>query len=246
MSLRIHALQHSPVAQLGTIEKWAIDRGHKVTSTSLWIPDYKMPAVGDFDWLVVLGGPLKIDDPSACAWVVQERALVKDAINKGLVVIGISVGAQILASAIGARVKKSAHHEIGFFPITFTPAARDVFPFLPESSTVMHGHTDTFDIPISAIHLASSVACENQGFLMNNRLLGLQFHLEWDEDCMEKAMPALCETITSGPFVQSVPTILKGSEVHALEMAKLLFQLLDAMVKLGNSPIPVVAAIAEN
>jgi GMP synthase (glutamine-hydrolysing) len=170
--------------------------------------------------------------------VVEERALIASAIEAKKVVIGISSGAQLVASTLGGRVKKAPYEEIGFFPIDFTKEARNVFPFLPNQLTAMHGHVDTFDVPLGAVSLATSAACPHQAFLARNRILCLQFHLEWDEDHSHEALEALADTITRGPYVQSVSTILKAKEIYCPEMKQVLFQLLDAMVEQCKVPCP--------
>ena len=128
--------------------------------------------------LVLLGGPMSVND--SLAWLRPELYLIERALQRNLPILGICLGAQLLAKALGARVYRNPSAEIGFFPISPTPAAssdpllRHLHPFDP----VFHWHAETFDLPRNATHLAYSETCPNQAFRYGSHAWGFQFHPE--------------------------------------------------------------------
>jgi GMP synthase-like glutamine amidotransferase len=164
-----------------------------------------LPAPADFDRLVVMGGPMSVGDTEAYPWLTDELESIADAIAAGKSVVGVCLGAQLIAAALGARVNPNAHKEIGWFPVRLTEQAKalDLCDRLPAEQTVFHWHGDTFDLPPRAVHLAESEACANQAFLFDGRVLGLQFHLE----STPASVAAICEhcadEIVPGRWVQT-------------------------------------------
>ncbi len=176
--MKLHYLQHVPFEGLGIIENWAVSNGFEISCTRLFA-DEKLPDIGSFDWLVVMGGPMGIYDHEAHPWLMAEKQLIKNTIDAGKTVLGICLGAQLIADVLGAKVYPGPQKEIGWFPLQGSN------PLLPETLTAFHWHGDTFEIPKGATHLASSAACKNQGFIYNGRVVGLQFHLETTPQSME-------------------------------------------------------------
>jgi GMP synthase-like glutamine amidotransferase len=131
--------------------------------------------------LAVLGGPMGVYEADAYPFLAAERHLLRATVERGLPVLGICLGAQLLASAFGARVYPGPVKEIGWAPITITPAGRDdpVLTPLANAPFVFHLHGDTFDLPEGAIHLATSARYARQAFRIGARAYGLQFHLEF-------------------------------------------------------------------
>eukprot|EP00670_Eutreptiella_braarudii_P030005 CAMPEP_0174374744 /NCGR_PEP_ID=MMETSP0811_2-20130205/112030_1 /TAXON_ID=73025 ORGANISM="Eutreptiella gymnastica-like, Strain CCMP1594" /NCGR_SAMPLE_ID=MMETSP0811_2 /ASSEMBLY_ACC=CAM_ASM_000667 /LENGTH=241 /DNA_ID=CAMNT_0015524313 /DNA_START=76 /DNA_END=801 /DNA_ORIENTATION=+ len=237
MPLHIHVVQHAKAYTGGMIEDWAHAHRHKYTSTHLWVSDAHLPAVNQFDWLVLVGGPLPAAEGLSTAWVLEELTLVKEAIQQDKVVIGMGQGAQLIASALGAGVVQNEQGpEIGWFPVKFTDVARHprVFPFLPDELVVFHGHANTFQLPLGAKLLASSSACHNQAFLYENRVLAMQFHLEWTEEDVQNVLPQVQNTIQPGKYMQSVSTILAGKDVYVPLMREALNKILDRMVEFND------------
>jgi GMP synthase-like glutamine amidotransferase len=215
MAMNIHWLQHVPFEGLGAIEKWAGNKGHSLSCTRLFAGDL-LPEQGEFGMLVVMGGPMGIYDEQEYPWLVAEKAFIRTTIEAGRPVLGICLGAQLLADVLGARVSANKEKEIGWFPVKRT----DTVPVglqgvLPESQTVFHWHGDTFALPAEAVHLYASDGCRNQAFLYKNNVLALQFHLETTP---ESALPLLknCRhELVRGPWIQSEQEIREGLEKFA-------------------------------
>ncbi len=209
--MKIHYLMHVPFEGLGSIETWALGNGHRLSATRLY--DYEMiPEIGDFDWLVVMGGPMGIYDEEDYPWLKAEKILIRQAVQCGKVVIGICLGAQLIADILGAKVRRGKHREIGWFPVTTTPFAREVFSELPGELTVFHWHGDTFDIPDGAERIAGSEGCENQAFVFNKRVFGFQFHLETTGESARALIENCGNELTEGPYIQSKEEILADPE----------------------------------
>jgi GMP synthase (glutamine-hydrolysing) len=207
--MRIHTLQHVPFEGLGSILPWAEHRGCQLSRTRLFAGD-PVPEPEAFDWLVVMGGPMGVHDESEHPWLVGEKRLLGDAIEAGKVVLGICLGAQLLAAVLGARVRAGRYKEIGWFPIEATPeAARSrVAGALPSRLEVFHWHGDGFALPAGAIRIARSAACENQGFVYAERVVGLQFHLETTPQTAAELVENCGHELVPSPFVQGAEVIL--------------------------------------
>eukprot|EP01012_Entosiphon_sulcatum_P065215 TRINITY_DN94104_c0_g1_i1.p1 TRINITY_DN94104_c0_g1~~TRINITY_DN94104_c0_g1_i1.p1 ORF type:complete len:423 (-),score=52.31 TRINITY_DN94104_c0_g1_i1:29-1261(-) len=230
MALRVHVLQHERHEGLGTIAKWCRIHHCSITTTYMYSSTYTLPPLETFDWLVILGGNMSVQDTERHPWIQAELAFIRSAVSQEKVIIAICLGAQLLATALGASVQTAPHKEIGWFPVWFQPESRspELFPFLPEQLTVLHWHEETFTLPFGTTRLAASAGCENQGFI-SSRFLGLQFHLEWDEEIISKVVSDedMQDAVTNGPYVQSISTILKGKEPFLEACEEVLFSLLD-------------------
>jgi GMP synthase-like glutamine amidotransferase len=210
--MRIHYLQHVPFEEPGIIKDWAISKGYQFTGTKFF-KDEELPALDEIDWLVIMGGPMSIYDEIIYTWLSKEKAFVKNAIEKGKTVIGICLGAQIIADVLGASVYKNNHKEIGWFPVKkIITGEKNIFSGLPEEFLAFHWHGETFDIPGQAIHLASSEPCKNQAFIYNNNVLGLQFHMEMKIENVRLIVENCSEEIVTGKYIQTTEEILSQNE----------------------------------
>ena len=208
--MRIHSLQHVPFEGLGSIADWA--KAHNAPlRTSQLFSDAPLPKLEAFDWLVVMGGPMNIYEEERYPWLRGEKALIKEAIAAGKVVLGVCLGAQLIADCLGAKVTRNPHREIGWFPLTTVhPAWAST---LPAQVLVMHWHGDTFALPAGALHLAASEACPNQGFIFQGRVVGLQFHLETTpESLMGLIEHGQDDLSPAGPYIQTREEMLSDPE----------------------------------
>jgi len=178
--MNVHYLQHVPFEGLGSMESWLINQGHTISVTHLYNNE-ELPPINNIDWLIVMGGPMGVEDQAIYPWLTKEKSYIKQAIDQNKIVLGICLGAQLIADVLGAYVIKNSFREIGWFPTQLSEATikeTDLGAALPKEFEAFHWHGDTFAIPENAIHLASSEACPNQGFVLNEKVVGLQFHLE--------------------------------------------------------------------
>jgi GMP synthase-like glutamine amidotransferase len=203
--MRIHVLQHVPFEGPAAIAQWAERRGYPLALSRLYAGD-PLPVLDDFDRLVVMGGPMSVGDTDAYPWLAPERALIAEAVAGGKSVVGVCLGAQLIAAALGARVYRNAQKEIGWLPVRLTAeaGALDLCDGLPVEQTVFHWHGDTFDLPAGTVHLAESEGCANQAFLVDGRVLGLQFHLESTPESVAAICAHCADEIQPDRYVQTV------------------------------------------
>ncbi len=177
--MKVHYLQHVPFEELGSMERWLHGKSASVTATKFFERTY-LPPVYEIDWLIVLGGPMSVNDQRQYPWLPAEKKFIAEAIRQEKNVLGICLGAQLIASALGAHVYPSKHREIGWFPVEHTETKKDhgMASVLPSHLEVFHWHGETFDLPPNAVHLARSEGCEHQAFCIGENVVGLQFHLE--------------------------------------------------------------------
>jgi GMP synthase-like glutamine amidotransferase len=175
----IHWFQHVPFEGLGTIERWLTARGCRPSVTRFHAGD-PLPAINAIDWLIVMGGPMGVNDQDRYLWLKDEITCIGKAIASGKTVLGICLGAQLIASALGARVYPNGQKEIGWFPVTLTERGRrsPLLKGFPPEWSAFHWHGDTFDLPPGSEPLIASVACPHQAFSHGDRVIGLQCHLE--------------------------------------------------------------------
>jgi GMP synthase-like glutamine amidotransferase len=212
--MRLHYLQHVPFENPGSILTWARENGCNVTSTQFY-DDENIPAHKDYDWLIVMGGPMNIYDEKNYPWLANEKTFIREAINFGKVVIGICLGAQLIADVIGGKITENPHLEIGWFPVKLSSEARSspLFSFFPQEPTVFQWHGDTFStLPDDTICIAENNACSHQAFIYKKKVFGFQFHLENTEEIIENLLNHCQDEMVPGDFVQTPTELLSHPE----------------------------------
>jgi GMP synthase (glutamine-hydrolysing) len=175
--MRVLAFRHVPFEGLGLLEKSLRARGVSIEYADGWLSGAVFPEAADYAALIFLGGPMSVNDN--LPYLNREMELIREAAARSQPVLGICLGAQLIAKALGARVYPNARKEIGWFDLRFTAAAAGDPLFCGLShETVFHWHGETFDLPPEAELLASSEICRNQAFCFQSNIYGFQFHLE--------------------------------------------------------------------
>ena len=223
--MKIAVLQHAAFEGPGEIAAWAGQHGHAVKIHHLYQGD-PLPARNYFDLLVVMGGEMNIYQYRDWPWLKPEREFIESALASGKRIIGICLGAQLIADALGARVFQNPHHELGWLPITWTAEARAAFPSLPATGSVLHWHGDTFNLPPGATRLATSEGCPEQGFLIKDKCLALQFHMEVDPGLVGEYVAGQ-GTWPTGHYVQTPKQIIGEAASHCDRNHELLHGMLD-------------------
>jgi GMP synthase-like glutamine amidotransferase len=223
--MKIRVLQHANYEGPGEIEAWAHQRSHRIDITHLWNGD-PLPNRDSSDLFVVMGGEMNIYQDREWPWLKPERELIEAALAAGKPIIGICLGSQLIADALGTRVTQNSQIELGWMPVTWTPEARKFCPELPESGTVLHWHGDTFALPEGATRLAASEACPEQGFVIPGKCLGLQFHMEVDPKIAVQYVHSQ-GIWPEGPYVQLPEDVIEHAGNFHEGNRRALFALLD-------------------
>lgn len=208
---------------------WLERRGHRVTATRLQRGE-PLPPVREVDWLIVMGGPMNIYEHDRYPWLAREKAFIRDACVMNKRVLGICLGAQLLADVLGARVTRNQEPEIGWFEVELTDEGErsTVFRSFPKRFEAFHWHGDTFSIPGASGSLMKSDACVNQAFAVG-RQVGLQFHLEVRAADVKRWLAE--DAPTPARHVQSREEMLRDGARFRLNN-RLMCQLLEGMAAL--------------
>lgn len=206
--MRVHALQHVGFEGLGSIGSWLRSRDVELTTTHFERAAI-LPDPAQVDWVIVMGGPMSVHDESCHSWLRAEMAFLETALARGKCVLGVCLGAQLIAHVLGARVYPNREREIGWHAIrAVSPVEGSQVFGLPAEIDVFHWHGETFDLPRGAVHLARSAACENQAFQIGENVIGLQFHLETTADSARALVDHCPADLQPARWVQSAEEIL--------------------------------------
>lgn len=208
--MRAHYFQHVPFEGLGSIKPWLDSIGYELTYTRFF-ESVDWPDPKAIDLLVVMGGPMSVNDEHKFPWLALEKQFVREIVESGKPVLGICLGAQIIANAMGAKVFPNPEKEIGWFPVHAVASIEGAVFNFPPSETVFHWHGETFDLPPGAIRLARSEGCETQAFQLGKRVIGLQFHLETTPESARALVSNCREELVPSRYVQTEEEILSAS-----------------------------------
>ncbi len=224
--MKMAVLQHVPFEGPAAIADWAAARNIDVTVRHLYRGD-PLPGLPEFDMLTGMGGPMSANDEAVLSWLAPEIALVRDAIASQKIVLGVCLGAQIIAKALGVKVYAGTQKEIGWFPVR-AESGHELFEELPEQFMAFHWHGETFDLPANAKRLASTPVTANQAFAVGNRVLGLQFHMEATPDSVNALIENAADEIGDGPFQQK-PDAIRAGLGHCAGLGRHLDRILDRL-----------------
>ena len=210
--MNICIIQHVYYESPGLIQNWLDESGYYYLVLESGVNPI-FPGVEDFDALVVMGGPMGVNDENTHPWLIEEKAFIKEFIQAGKKVLGVCLGSQLVSSVLGAKVKRNNTSEIGWFPISIEKENlpvryRDVFP---KNFTTFHWHGDTFELPEGAISFASSKVTPNQGYIYKN-VSAFQFHMEVTPFMLKQLIDKHGSELVSGlKSVQNKEEILNGA-----------------------------------
>lgn len=229
--MRIHTLEHVDFEGPGAIAQVAAKYGWQLARCRVFAGD-PLPDFSEFNLLAVMGGPMSVHDGLQYPWLAQEKQFLQRAMAAGRSVLGVCLGAQMLAEALGGKVEKNPEREIGWFPVRLSPWGKtsQAFTGFPQEFEAFHWHGEAFTIARGASCLGSSQACVNQAFGVNAKYVGLQFHLETTAESMELLIKNCADELAPAPFVQTPERMRQGLAGLAV-LNNLLDTLLTNMAK---------------
>ena len=213
--MRVHFIQHVSFETPGYLLTWAESNKYSVSYSKVYETAH-FPETNLFDLLIVLGGPMNIYEEGTYNWLKSEKYFIKKSIKDNKKVLGICLGAQLVADALGSKITPNYQKEIGWWPVKKTdyPQINSLTSHLPDEFMSFHWHGDTFDLPEGAIQLFSSNACHQQGFLHGQNTAALQFHLEVTSALICEMIKYEKEELKPSPFVQTEESIQNLTPLH--------------------------------
>jgi GMP synthase-like glutamine amidotransferase len=235
--MKILVIQHSSINTLGTIGEYAKIKNHALESIRFY-ETHNSPAINpftidSFDLLIVMGGAIGVYDYKENPWLRNEKDYIKQAVNAGKPILGICLGAQLLADSLGACVHDNKYMEMGWFPVKAVSNENisDFLKGLLDEFVAFHWHSRTFDLPEGAVHLFESRGCKNQGFIYGDRVVALQFHPEVNEERIESLIKRYGDGMAEGLFVQKKMEML-GQKKYLAETKEFMFAILEKLEEL--------------
>lgn len=185
---KVIVFQHVAHKILGTLNPNLKQSGLRIRYVNFDRNPDESPEINKYHGLIVLGGHMGVYESDKYTHIKTECRLIEEALKKDVPILGICLGSQLLAHVLGAEVKRHSAREVGWCDVNFLESARrdPVFSHFQETEKLFQLHGDTFDLPKSAIHLASSRECPSQAFRYGDKAYGLQFHLEVDIPMIER------------------------------------------------------------
>lgn len=228
--MKVHCFRHVPFEGLGNIEGWLKSKKFKLSSTCFYAAD-PLPQLDEIDLLIIMGGPMGAYDDKNYPWLTMEKKFIEAAISAEKKVLGICLGAQLIASVLGAIVYPHIHKEIGYFPLKLTEEGMEskFFRGFPVEFPAFHWHGDTFTFPRGAARLAETVACRNQAFSYDDRVIALQFHLDLKRENVEQLIENCGGELTKEKYIQTPEQMLLSPDEFRL-IQEHMYKLLDNFV----------------
>ena len=202
--MRVNAFIHAPFEGLGAIHFWLKKKSYSLREIHTYRGD-PIPRLGEFDWLIIMGGPQNLKQIEKYPYLQEEIGLITQAIQRNKLVLGICLGAQLIAESLGAKTEASPEKEIGVFPLYLTePGHSDpILRHFPEQFPSTHWHNDMPGIPAGASILATSPGCPRQIIRFKPRVYGLQCHLELTGDNIREMLLHEGKKLVPGRYIQT-------------------------------------------
>jgi len=237
---RLLVCQHVPYEILGTLDPLLRHAGFRIRYVNFGRDPDAQPTIEGYQGLIVLGGPMNVGEDDRYPHLRTEQALIRNAIEEGVPVLGICLGAQLIAATLGATIRPAAETEIGWYDVCPTEAAQQdpVLGHLGATERLFQWHGDTFELPDGAVHLAAGDAVPNQAFRWGDNVYGFQFHLEVDQPMIERwlKVPLHLEQIAQLEGKIDAAEIQRATPQHIDRLTQLSDRTFGAFVDLLGRP----------
>jgi GMP synthase-like glutamine amidotransferase len=209
--MKVLAIQHDAADTPGAAGEIVERLGHTLDIVRIERGD-KIPSTVDADLMMSFGGGVSLSSGDFPAWVTDEQNLMLQYMNAGRRLVGICLGGQMIAAALGCQIRRNREVEVGWHPVEQVEGTDETIAtgLFPDPCMVLHWHQDTFDIPPGGTHFLRSEACDNQAFVIDNRIFGFQFHLEANDQTVNVFNKVSPLRRREGPYVQSEQRVIDG------------------------------------
>ncbi len=237
---RLLVFQHVAAEPLGTLDPLIRRRGHRIRFVNFERDPGAQPSMDRYRGLVVLGGPMNVRDRGERSHLMTELRVIEQALAQGKPVLGICLGAQLLAHVLGAPVREHSVPEIGWYPLELTDAGRadPLLGALAPAAPVFQWHGYTFDLPTGAVQLARTHTCEQQAFRWGENAYGLQFHPEVDPRLIGRWLetPGYAQEMRHPALPHDAEQIARHTQSHAGPMQQRAEPLFEGFLDLVGRP----------
>ncbi len=227
---KVLVFQHVAYEPLGVLDPLLRNAKHRIKYVNFYRHPTAQPSLKGYQALIVLGGPMNVDEIDKYPHLQTEIKVIREAIAKDIPILGICLGAQLIAKALGADVYKADGLEVGWYELTKSTAAENdkLIKHFKQSEKLFQWHGRTFDIPKDAVNLLSSALCPNQAFRYGDKIYGLQFHLEVTEPVINRwlHLEAHAEDLKECGKYQSLQAEIDETQKHifsSMRLAKAVF-----------------------
>lgn len=228
--MKVAVLVHAPYERLGNIQQWLDKQSAEVLEVNLYEESFVYPELSSLDLLIVLGGPMSVNEEDDYPWLIAEKQYIADAIAAKTPVLGICLGGQLIAAALGAKVTLNDETEIGWHKLQRVPSTAEVFQF-PDEIEVFNWHGETFELPRGAVRLLQSEVCANQAYQLGANVIGLQCHPEVTTKEVQEWVDEIGEQMIEGAYVHTPDRMLAETDEKSETIKPVLFSLLDYLTR---------------
>ena len=223
--MKVLIIKHAPFEREGNMSAWLQRKQADIVHLNLY-ESTEFPDLKSFDLMILLGGPMSVNDEKSYPWLVTEKQFIKDALSLNIPILGLCLGGQLIANALGAAVTLNKETEIGWHTVSNSTANKKLFQF-PEQMPIFNWHGETFALPKDAELLIKSQACQNQGFQYGDKVIGLQCHPEVTSEIIQYWIDEIGEQMTQGEYVQTPEQMFTGAEEKIAQAQIQLERMLD-------------------
>lgn len=237
--LKVHYFQHIAGEGFGSCYEYLKAQGAEITATEFFaLPtDFELdidalPSVKEVDLLIIMGGVMSVNDEANFPWLKIEKRWIRRYLAESKPAIGLCLGGQMIANALGANVHRHHTQELGWTKVYKShPTPQDCFQ-IPSEIQVMQWHSETFDIPKGAVRLAENSVCSNQLYQIGKNVLGFQFHPEITPNILEVFIEhEEDELVFSGEYVQSLDQLRQSKKQDFMMGNQLLNRAIDYVLQ---------------